>query len=158
MHSRCSAGSSARRVPFPGRVLMAFTLGLLLTACSRHAESEPLKSNDGLRPKVVGTWLLDERRQGDFTISGLITFGTDGNSTSTWTVVSPGGTNEWSYESTWWIDGKVITSTVTRASGDKHEFVGQSTRFEISSLDDHEMVYQAVSFANSQTVRLRRKE
>jgi hypothetical protein len=113
-------------------VTLFFAVCLLLTACSHRAETPELSGDAKLRAQIVGTW---------HSTNGVIVFGSDGSSSSSFT----NGTKAWTYQETWMVEDGSIVGTVTHATFQNttnHEPVGHTTRYKVIHVDDHRLVYE----------------
>ncbi|HXB60703.1 MAG TPA: hypothetical protein VNU95_14120 [Candidatus Acidoferrales bacterium] len=113
------------------KVIMAFLfLGLLLSACSRHAIN-----TQQLQQQIIGTWINGNTND-------TMTFNPGGNYSFRWYW------NEYQFHSNvfkgqWQIEGNFLITTLMNVTGtEDDETLGFVQRFKITRLDENEFDYE----------------
>lgn len=125
-----------RKHPFTVFCLLAIGLTFVRPAFASHEQL----TDDGIRQKVVGTWIVDRQSSNGLSIEGTVKILSDGSFVSKATLILGEKKQEDGYEGTWQVMSGYLIETITKTSSKIHR-VGKITRDKIIHVDNSELSY-----------------
>lgn len=121
---------------------------------AQSAEPPPKAPSDQeIRAKVVGTWIVDSQLPNGISIKGHVTLASDNTFVSKATLRVGGKEKELEYEGKWEAKDGMLMETVTQSTSDGPA-VGTVTRDRIIRITEEELVYET---ERGKTVTRKRK-
>ena len=123
-------------------LLAVFSLLALSPLTGRPAdEPQTPPSDDEIRQKVVGTWMVDINSVTGVSIKGTVRILSDGSFVSKATAMLRGEKLEIAYEGNWRVKGGYLIETITKSDSELAQ-IGKVTSDKVIRVDDHELSYQ----------------
>ena len=136
------------------RAFTILTLVLLLGACSGKVEFKRPSSDEEIRQKLPGTYLVKVDYPGGNS-RGTTTFTPQGGLFTKLALTRSNETRNVFYEGYWQVqDGFLFTTVTNTDNTEVRAAVGHTNQLKIVSLDEHELVYQT---RKSSPIYLRRQ-
>jgi hypothetical protein len=115
---------------FMKKIIQLSAIGLLLAGCGK------VPSDAQVRKKALGDWSMPAARS-------IMTIAPDGSFQSKFPGV------DLTLQGAWRVEGGFFVFTVTNAVGsERHSDVGETQRFKIVSMNDHDLVLQVEGATN----------
>ena len=122
--------------------LSFLALAVLLGGCSKGVELKRPSSDDEIRQKLPGTYLvkLDYASGGN---KGTTTFTPEGGLFTKLALTRSNETRNVTYEGYWQVQDGILLTTITNTDNTEvRAVIGRTNRLKIVSLDGHELVFQ----------------
>ena len=126
-------------------------LGLLIGRPADEPQMPP--SDDEIRQKVVGTWMVDINSVTGVSIKGTVRILSDGSFVSKAIATLRGEKLKIDYEGNWRVKGGYLIETITK-SDSEHTQIGKVTSDKVVRVDDHEFSYENAGGKSVTTKRL----
>lgn len=122
---------------------VAVLIGLALWSSLAQSADPPPKSpsDQEIRAKIVGTWIVDTQVPNGISIKGYVTLASDHTFVSKGTLKAGDKEQEIEYEGKWEIKEGVLIETITK-SNNKGPTVGTVTRDKVTRITEDELEYE----------------